>query len=116
MCGDNWEPFSSLNLHIQKGTFQPSYHIPVRFQVLFATETLAIGINMPTRTVVFDSLIKFDGTRDRYLLPSTLLGDAQGSLWRGSLQPASYAPGRSGVPGPVTHEVYSLSKLGCSMW
>ncbi|XP_043197752.1 helicase SKI2W-like [Amphibalanus amphitrite] len=39
-------------------------------KVLFATETLSIGINMPTRTVVFDSLIKFDGSSERYLLPS----------------------------------------------
>jgi len=30
-------------------------------QLLFTTETFALGINMPARTVVFDSLRKFDG-------------------------------------------------------
>lgn len=39
-------------------------------KILFATETFAMGVNMPTRTVVFDSIQKYDGgkgTRD--LLP-----------------------------------------------
>ena len=44
----------------------------ILLQVLFATETFAIGINMPTRTVVFDSLKKWDGSPEqRTLLPST---------------------------------------------
>ena len=30
-------------------------------KLLFATETFAVGINMPTKTVVFSSLTKFDG-------------------------------------------------------
>ena len=30
-------------------------------KVLFATETFAMGINMPTRTVVFDQITKWDG-------------------------------------------------------
>lgn len=30
-------------------------------QVLFATETFAMGLNMPARTVVFTTLSKFDG-------------------------------------------------------
>ena len=34
-------------------------------QVLFATETFAMGINMPARTVLFTSVQKFDGTRVR---------------------------------------------------
>lgn len=29
-----------------------------------------MGVNMPTRTVVFDSIKKFTGTDDRELLPS----------------------------------------------
>lgn len=37
------------------------------FQCLFATETFAIGINMPAKSVVFDSLIKFDGKEKRLL-------------------------------------------------
>lgn len=40
--------------------FQKGY---VKF--LFATETFAMGVNMPARTVVFDSIEKFDGTSRR---------------------------------------------------
>jgi superfamily II RNA helicase len=35
--------------------------------VLFATETFAVGINMPAKTVVFDSLRKYTETGFRYL-------------------------------------------------
>ncbi|XP_041370282.1 LOW QUALITY PROTEIN: helicase SKI2W-like [Gigantopelta aegis] len=38
-------------------------------KVLFATETFAMGVNMPARTVVFDSIRKHDGTNFRDLLP-----------------------------------------------
>ena len=38
-------------------------------QMLFATETFAVGLNMPTKTVLFTSLKKFDGNEHRYLLP-----------------------------------------------
>lgn len=36
-------------------------------QLLFTTETFAVGINMPACTVVFDNLEKFDGVSFRYL-------------------------------------------------
>jgi superfamily II RNA helicase len=36
-------------------------------KVLFATETFAVGINMPAKTVCFDSLEKYDGINFRYL-------------------------------------------------
>lgn len=36
-------------------------------QLLFTTETFAVGINMPACTVVFDSLEKYDGVSFRYL-------------------------------------------------
>ena len=36
-------------------------------RVLFATETLAVGLNMPARTVVFTDIKKHDGERTRVL-------------------------------------------------
>lgn len=36
-------------------------------KVLFTTETFAMGINMPARTVVFTSIEKFDGEKYRWL-------------------------------------------------
>ncbi|MFH1399980.1 MAG: DEAD/DEAH box helicase [Nanoarchaeota archaeon] len=36
-------------------------------KVLFATETFAVGINMPARSVIFHSLEKYDGISFRYL-------------------------------------------------
>lgn len=38
-------------------------------QLLFATETFAIGLNMPTKTVCFSSLYKHDGYSQRLLHP-----------------------------------------------
>lgn len=37
-------------------------------KLLFATETFAVGVNMPTKTVLFSSLEKFDGNGFRALL------------------------------------------------
>ncbi len=37
-------------------------------RLLIATETFAVGLNMPTKTVVFTNLSKFDGSTSRYLL------------------------------------------------
>ncbi|XP_064408097.1 superkiller complex protein 2-like [Latimeria chalumnae] len=38
-------------------------------KILFATETFAMGVNMPARTVVFDTIRKHNGTCYRELLP-----------------------------------------------
>lgn len=38
-------------------------------KVLFSTETFAMGVNAPARTVVFDTVRKFDGKEFRQLLP-----------------------------------------------
>lgn len=38
-------------------------------KVLFATETFAMGLNLPTRTVVFSEIEKHDGNGLRYLSP-----------------------------------------------
>lgn len=38
-------------------------------KVLFATETFAMGVNMPARTVIFNGIQKHDGRSFRDLLP-----------------------------------------------
>ncbi|XP_026314967.1 helicase SKI2W [Hyposmocoma kahamanoa] len=39
-------------------------------KILFATETFAMGVNMPARTVVFDEVTKYDGLQRRTLAPA----------------------------------------------
>lgn len=39
-------------------------------RVVYATETFAVGVNMPVRSVCFDSLEKFDGRAYRLLTPN----------------------------------------------
>ncbi|XP_014273036.1 superkiller complex protein 2 isoform X2 [Halyomorpha halys] len=41
-----------------------------KVKLLFATETFAMGVNMPARTVLFHSIKKFDGTETRLLHPA----------------------------------------------
>ena len=38
-------------------------------KVVFATETLSLGINMPARSVIIESLSKWNGEEHRPLLP-----------------------------------------------
>ncbi|KAF6153462.1 hypothetical protein GIB67_027329 [Kingdonia uniflora] len=46
-----------------------SSRVSLLVPVLFSTETFAMGVNAPARTVVFDALRKFDGKEFRQLLP-----------------------------------------------
>ena len=39
----------------------------MNLQALFATETFAMGLNMPARTVLFTSTRKFDGRDFRWV-------------------------------------------------
>ena len=39
----------------------------VYLQCLFATETFAMGLNMPAKTCIFTSLRKFDGVATRWI-------------------------------------------------
>ena len=41
-------------------------------KVLFATETFAMGVNMPARAVVFNSIRKHDGNQFRVLEPGKI--------------------------------------------
>ena len=73
-------------------------------KVVFATETLALGINMPARTVVLESLVKFNGEAHVDLTPAQytqltgragrrgidVLGNAV-VLWQPSLDPQAVA-------------------------
>jgi antiviral helicase SKI2 len=38
-------------------------------RIMFASETMAMGVNLPTRTVIFSGVKKHDGTQFRHLLP-----------------------------------------------
>jgi ATP-dependent RNA helicase HelY len=71
-----------------------------RIRAVFATETLALGINMPARTVVLERLVKFDGEAHADITPAEytqLTGragrrgiDIEGHavvLWRRGLDP-----------------------------
>nr|WP_241386944.1 DEAD/DEAH box helicase [Rhodococcus sp. CH91] len=73
-------------------------------RAVFATETLALGINMPARTVVLEKLVKFNGDTHAELTPgeyTQLTGragrrgiDVEGHavvLWQPGLEPATVA-------------------------
>src|SRR4029453_9399617 len=83
-------------------------------KVVFATETLALGINMPARSVVLEKLIKFDGETHADVTPgeyTQLTGragrrgiDVEGHavvLWQPGLEPRAVAGRASRPPYPL---------------
>jgi superfamily II RNA helicase len=58
-------------------------------KLLFTTETFALGVNMPARTVVFASLKKFDGIRLDWLLAREY-GQMAGRAGRQGIDPVGY--------------------------
>jgi len=59
-------------------------------KVVFATETLAVGINMPARSVVLDKLTKFEGTSHR-ILKASEYAQLTGRAGRRGLDESGYA-------------------------
>src|SRR5699024_12121610 len=91
-------------------------------KVVFATETLALGINMPARTVVIERLVKFDGESHKDITPgeyTQLTGragrrgiDIEGHavvMWQPGLDPAA-------VAGLARSEERRVGKGGRSRW
>src|SRR5690606_33196909 len=53
--------FHHAGLHVALKALVEELYEAKLIQVLYCTSTFALGINMPARTVIFDSLEKFDG-------------------------------------------------------
>jgi ATP-dependent RNA helicase HelY len=58
-------------------------------KVAFATETLALGINMPAKTVVIERLVKFTGERHEMLTPADYT-QLTGRAGRRGIDPVGY--------------------------
>jgi superfamily II RNA helicase len=82
-------------------------------KVLFATETFAVGINMPTKTVVFTSYRKYDDASDsqRMLTPSeyTQMAGRAGRRGKDDKGIVIYLPMRD-PENPITVEQMMLGK------
>ncbi len=52
--------------HYLREITETLFHANLLF-ILFATETFSIGLNMPSKTVIFSSLVKYDGKNLRFL-------------------------------------------------
>ncbi|MGH4025001.1 MAG: DEAD/DEAH box helicase, partial [Pseudonocardiaceae bacterium] len=93
-------------------------------KAVFATETLALGINMPARTVVLERLVKFNGEAHVDLTPgeyTQLTGragrrgiDIEGHavvLWHPGMDPTQVA----GLASTRTYPLYSSFRPGYNM-
>lgn len=79
-------------------------------KVLFATETFAVGLNLPTRTVVFSDHRKFDGTRRRILSPGeyTQMAGRAGRRGLDSVGTAIIVPASENRDVPAAETLKSL--------
>ncbi|XP_071447333.1 superkiller complex protein 2 [Hetaerina americana] len=82
-----------------------------KVKVLFATETFAMGVNMPARTVVFESHTKYDGLQTRPLLPAEYIQMA-GRAGRRELDPTGTViiMAKKGVPDLETLNAMMMGK------
>jgi ATP-dependent RNA helicase HelY len=93
-------------------------------KIVFATETLALGINMPARTVVLERLVKFNGEAHVELTPgeyTQLTGragrrgiDVEGHavvLWQPGMDPKQVA----GLASTRTYPLHSSFRPGYNM-
>ena len=81
-------------------------------KVLFATETFAVGLNMPTKTVVFTSLVKFDENGQRYLRTDeyTQMAGRAGRRGKDTEGLVLYLPDRDAVDLGAYHHILSGGK------
>lgn len=80
-------------------------------KLLFATETFSVGINMPTKTVLFTSLTKFDGNSERYLYPHEYTQMA-GRAGRRGLDNVGHVIHLHSMFEPLQHKDYSILLSG----
>ncbi|MCO4744384.1 MAG: DEAD/DEAH box helicase [Proteobacteria bacterium] len=59
--------FHHAGLHVQLKSLVEELYENHLVRVLYCTSTFALGINMPARSVIFDGIVKFDGTAMRPL-------------------------------------------------
>ena len=78
-------------------------------RVVFATETLSLGINMPAKTVVIEDLWKFQGERHELLTPGeyTQLTGRAGRRGIDDLGHAVVVYQKNRSPGPRSGELLS---------
>lgn len=76
-------------------------------QLLFTTETFAVGINMPACTAIFESLEKFDGVGFRYL-KSREYHQMAGRAGRRGIDPVGYVYARV---NPRFSDVEKIQKI-----
>ena len=80
-------------------------------RLLFATETFAVGINMPTKTVIFTDIEKYDGTGNRLLLAHEYTQMA-GRAGRRGLDKVGHVIHLHNLFEPPTHSEYKTMLSG----